>query len=242
MTHKQTLLFHIFSLIYFISPFILLSSESAEKDSIKIPYNIDNRNILFVFRGHTFIIPAENYMIDKFLKHSVLYTPQDIVRDGLPWYGAKRDDWIEGKKIRKHLGIDIYDDSLVVVAPESGIIEIAGRNRISGGWIKINHGSNIKSVLIHLSEMYVKKGVEVNQGQVIAKIKKPEGNAVNTQLHFSLQIDGKKWDPIYFIKITYNDIKEVMALINEYEKRKNEIEKIRDEKVREYKIIKRRDK
>ena len=224
--------------IFIILPFILIAAESAEKDSMKIPFNIMNRNILFVFRNHKFIIPVKDFTINKFLTCSVLYLPKDLVRDGLTWYGTKRDDWIDGKKVRKHLGVDIHYDSLVIVAAESGVVEIAGWNKISGKWIKIDHGDQIKTVYVHLSEMVVKKGMKVDQGQVIAKINKPEGNAIGTQLHFSLQIDGKKWDPLYFIKITYGESRDVMDLIEEYENNKARYEQMRDEKVRQFKLKK----
>jgi hypothetical protein len=224
-----------FSLMYFILPLILQSAELAETDSIKLPYNINNRNILFVFRGNCFIIPIMNFNIHTFLEHSILHIPKDIVRDGLPWYGTKRDDWMEGKTVRKHLGIDIYYDSLTIVAAASGVIEFAGWNKISGGWLKIDHDNQVKTIYVHLSEITVKKGEKVKQGQMIAKINKPEGNAIGTQLHFSLQIDEKKWDTLYFIKITYENAQDVMELIKKYEKNKTGNEKLRDEKVREYK-------
>ena len=76
----------------------------------------------------------------------------------------------------------------------------------------------------------------MKKGQIIARIKKPEGNAIDTQLHFSLQIDGKNWDPVYFIKITYRNLKEVMELIEKYEKNKNKYKKLREDKIREYKL------
>ena len=70
--------------LFLLTDFNIQASDSLTIDSLNTSYSIREKNILFVFRGTVFIIPLQDFTIDKFLKNSVLYIPNDLVRDGLP--------------------------------------------------------------------------------------------------------------------------------------------------------------
>lgn len=53
--------------------------------------------MMFFFNSILFQIPLQDMLIDEFLLRSIGYVPSDFIRDGLPHFGSKRDDW-KGKK------------------------------------------------------------------------------------------------------------------------------------------------
>lgn len=145
------------------------------------------------------ILPVANHTLERFIDASLLYQPQFIIQDGLPWYGTIRDDWYPHKKPRKHYGIDFYADSINVLAMADGVVTAVGNNRKAGGNMRILHADSIETMYLHLSEIFVWKGKRVKKGEQIALITKPEGNAYQTQLHFSILVRGKFVDPVKWI-------------------------------------------
>jgi murein DD-endopeptidase MepM/ murein hydrolase activator NlpD len=205
--------------------------------SISIQQNIKfnpHRQIytFFELNGISFKIPVMGWSLDTLLYRSVLYVPHDIVRDGLPWFGALRDDWRLGREGRFHQGIDIYGDSLQVAAVQSGVVEKAYRDNFSGGVVKIDHGDFIKTVYIHLSQILVTEGMQVAAGMVIGAIVRPEGNAVQSQLHFELQINGEKRDPIDYVEKSYRYAPSISKALAAYKEKKNSMTRQRAGKVR----------
>ena len=201
-----------------------------------IKFNRSGKQYTF-FRVKTisFGIPVADWSLDSLLKRSVLYLPSDIVRDGLPWFGAQRDDWRTGRESRLHQGIDIYGDSLKILAVSDGIVEKTGRDGFSGGMIKLDHGQYIKTVYIHLSEILVREGMQIDSGICIGRIFRPEGNARESQLHFEIQVDGEKQDPLLYIRKTYPYAPEINRLLNEFEEKKYLNKRIRYRALRAFK-------
>ncbi len=172
------------------------------------------QKMLFLLNGILFQIPLQNMLIDKFLERSIGFVPEDIVRDGLPHFGAKRDDW-KGKA-RKHKGYDIYADNIDVIAAADGTVVRIGRNYSAGLYVKLHHGSRLYTVYVHLKSTLVKKGQQVKQGDIIGRIEGPTGNAVAPQLHFEIKPNNKSVDPLPLIEHFYQGDRQMMAKIRGY--------------------------
>jgi hypothetical protein len=197
-----------------MTPFAAAGAESAE-------------NIIFTIDGETFEVPLENINIYDFIKHSLGYTPLDLIRDGLPQFGSGRDDW-SGATPRLHQGIDIYYPKMRVVASAAGIVETAGNGKRSGPYLKISHGKGIQILYIHLSKLLVKKGDRVMAGEPIAEISTPQGNGVEPQLHFELKKDGTSIDPLPLIKAYHANNARLIKMISGYMPEIAEKEKLRE--------------
>jgi murein DD-endopeptidase MepM/ murein hydrolase activator NlpD len=64
----------------------------------------------------------------------------------------------------------------------------------SGGTLIIDHGHGLSSTFIHLSEILVKKGDEIVQGQTIAKVGKT-GRATGPHLDWRMNWFEERVDP-----------------------------------------------
>jgi hypothetical protein len=136
---------------------------------------------------------------DEVLDRSLGYEQRDVVRDGLPHFGAARDDWND-KPDRRHVGFDIYCDDAAVRATAPGVVDKAG-----GQWLSIVHSERVRTVYVHVSDIRVSVGDSVARSQTIAFVRGSRGNAVEPQLHFEVQLDGRKVDPLPFLRMQFPD-------------------------------------
>ena len=210
----------LFVLILFLFMFIIIARPSfgAEKPA--------KERILFMVKNGTFEVPLENIDIYGFLEHSIGYTPRDIIHDGLPQFGSKRDDWMGAA--RPHKGFDIYFRRIRVIASASGMVEEASKSKRSGPYIKISHGDGVQILYIHLSKLLVKRGDKVKAGDAIAEITDPQGNGGEPQLHFELKIDGVSTDPLPLIKEYHKKNARLVKMISAYAFEIIEKEKLRE--------------
>jgi murein DD-endopeptidase MepM/ murein hydrolase activator NlpD len=150
---------------------------------------------LFIF------LIAALYFIDKepFLC-PIEYAGDIIVRcdsHGNGFFGANRSG------NRMHQGIDLLADlGTPIKAARSGIVTAADQNRGMGKYIVIIHPYNIKTIYGHLSEIYVRKGQIVRQGQIIGAVGKT-GNAnyndIRPHLHLEVKKSGLPEDPFNYL-------------------------------------------
>ncbi|MDK9700271.1 MAG: M23 family metallopeptidase [bacterium] len=176
--------------------------------------------MLLQIDGIEIAVPIRECTVNTFLQRSILYEPIDVVRDGLPWFGTRRDDWRSGVRIRKHMGLDFYSDTIVVVAAGDGVVTAVGRGKQWGGSITIDHGDSIATMYLHISEWMTYIGAAVKRGDVIGEIFQPEGNAYQTQLHWSLLKNGKFIDPLPLIRRTHRDNKTIQTILQEFDRTK----------------------
>ncbi|MCH9813025.1 MAG: M23 family metallopeptidase [Epsilonproteobacteria bacterium] len=167
--------------------------------------------------GVKLALPIKEMCIEEFIKCSIGHIPKAIVKDGLPHFGAKRDDW--KSKTRVHQGYDIYVSHVDVVAAADGVIKTIAHGKLSGTYIKVLHQNGVETLYIHVNKVFVKEQERVKAGQVIAHIDKPAGNAVAPQLHFEIKRKEKMHlDPLVIIKNHYQDDQVLMDMIRSYEK------------------------
>jgi murein DD-endopeptidase MepM/ murein hydrolase activator NlpD len=62
----------------------------------------------------------------------------------------------------------------------------------------IDHGGNVQTLYAHNSQIYVKVGDWVEQGQLIAAMGRT-GRATGVHLHFEIRINGRYMNPAKYI-------------------------------------------
>lgn len=174
---------------------------------------VKNR-VLFVKDNIEFCIPFSKMLIEDFLDRSIGYVPRDLVRDGLPDFGASRDDWM-GKE-RKHLGYDIYVNTVEVCVAADGIVSSTGTGNRAGLFVKVNHAKNIQTLYIHLTKILVKKGQKLKKSDVVGRIDGATGNAGEPQLHFEIKMNAISVDLLEFVKEYYKNNAVITEKIEKY--------------------------
>ncbi len=102
-------------------------------------------------------------------------------------------------KYPEHDGIDLSAElGTEILATSPGIIKTTGFSEQDGNYIIIDHGYGIESLYAHCSELLVKEGDEVMQGDVIAKVG-ATGNATGNHLHFEMITAEGAIDPLLFL-------------------------------------------
>lgn len=109
-------------------------------------------------------------------------------------YGSQRI--YNGVPNSPHYGVDIAKPvGTLVKAPAGGIVTLVHPDMFfSGGTLIIDHGHGLSSTFIHLSEILVKKGDEIHQGQAIAKVGKT-GRATGPHLDWRMNWFEERVDP-----------------------------------------------
>ena len=98
-----------------------------------------------------------------------------------------------------HSGIDIAGrKGSDVIAPARGKVTRVGTRGPLGKSVTIEHGFGIKTTYGHLDETHVKRGQEVDRGQVIAALGNT-GRSTGPHLHYSVSVNGKSVNPLDYI-------------------------------------------
>jgi murein DD-endopeptidase MepM/ murein hydrolase activator NlpD len=97
---------------------------------------------------------------------------------------------------RAHLGVDYASPTGTAVrAIGVGVVESAGTMGGYGNAVVLKHANGHSTVYAHLSQMLVKRGQSVAQGQTIGKVGET-GWATGPHLHFEFRVNGKHQDPL----------------------------------------------
>ena len=100
-----------------------------------------------------------------------------------------------------HSGIDIATGGSgnPFVAPASGVVTLATDRPFSleGNLLIIDHGHGLNSAFLHLSDIAVKEGDVVEQGQLLGHIGS-SGRATGPHLHWSIKWRDARLDPLLF--------------------------------------------
>lgn len=109
-------------------------------------------------------------------------------------YGSQR--FYNGVPNNPHYGVDIARPvGTLVTAPAGGLVTLVHPDMFfSGGTLIIDHGHGLSSTFIHLSEILVKKGDSITQGQVIAKVGMT-GRATGPHLDWRMNWFEERVDP-----------------------------------------------
>ncbi len=100
----------------------------------------------------------------------------------------------------RHHGLDIANKiGTPLFAADSGVVEYAKRSRGYGYNILINHGGGKQTRYAHMSRFYVKKGDKVTKGMTIGEMGST-GWSTGPHIHFEVLINGKRYNPLNYIK------------------------------------------
>ena len=100
-----------------------------------------------------------------------------------------------------HSGTDVATGAsgTPFVAPADGVVILAAQSpfTLEGNLLMIDHGMGLNSAFLHCSELLVRQGERVRQGQVIGRIG-ATGRATGPHLHWSIKWRDSRLDPILF--------------------------------------------
>jgi murein DD-endopeptidase MepM/ murein hydrolase activator NlpD len=114
-------------------------------------------------------------------------------------YFGKRTDPFTGKPAN-HTGIDFagkFGDPIEAVA--DGVVTWSADRYGYGVMVEINHGNGYSTRYAHNSENLVAVGDEVKKGQVVARMGET-GRATGPNLHFEVLKNGRRVNPVNFIR------------------------------------------
>lgn len=105
----------------------------------------------------------------------------------------------QGEPGAYHSGLDIATGTsgTPYVAPADGVVILVADKPFSleGNLLMIDHGMGLNSAFLHSSQILVKEGDHVKQGQVIGRIGMT-GRATGPHLHWSIKWNDARLDPI----------------------------------------------
>ncbi|MGE3690636.1 MAG: M23 family metallopeptidase [Novosphingobium sp.] len=100
-----------------------------------------------------------------------------------------------------HSGTDIAtgESGTPFVAPADGVVILAAQSpfTLEGNLLMIAHGMGLNSAFLHCSQLLVREGDRVRQGQVIGRIGMT-GRATGPHLHWSMKWRNSRLDPLLF--------------------------------------------
>ena len=145
----------------------------------------------------------ESVIANQNLKQRVYPQGRPVSSGWISSYFGKRTDPFTGKPAN-HTGIDFAGKSgAEVVAVADGVVTWSSNRYGYGLMVEINHGNGYTTRYAHNSENLVAIGDEVRKGQVVA-LMGDTGRATGPNLHFEVLRDGRRMNPVNFIRAVSN--------------------------------------
>lgn len=117
-------------------------------------------------------------------------------------FGLRR--FFNEQERRPHRGLDIAaKEGTPIQAVANGTVIDAGDFFFSGNMIYIDHGQGIISLYAHLSEISVKPGDVIKQGDIIGKVGQT-GRVTGAHLHFAVIANKALIDPVFMLPVGGN--------------------------------------
>lgn len=115
---------------------------------------------------------------------------------------------INGQARSPHNGEDITAPlGTPVVAMNDGIARLTVDHFFSGKGVFVDHGLGLYSMYFHLSEVLVKDGEAVKQGQAIGKVG-ATGRATGPHLHLGVRLNGARVNPYSLVTLPLDGIRQ----------------------------------
>ena len=103
--------------------------------------------------------------------------------------------------VSPHTGIDLASPiGTPIVSSNCGVVSFTGPQGGYGNFTCINHSGGIETCYAHQSEIDVKVGQNVKQGEVIGRVGST-GRSTGPHLHFEFLINGTAYNPRFYIPI-----------------------------------------
>jgi murein DD-endopeptidase MepM/ murein hydrolase activator NlpD len=143
----------------------------------------------------------ESVIANQILNERVYPQGRPVNSGWISSYFGKRTDPFTGKAAN-HTGIDFAGRSGAdVVAVAAGVVTWSAKRYGYGMMVEINHGNGYATRYAHNSENLVAVGDEVKKGQKVA-LMGDTGRATGPNLHFEVLRDGRRVNPVNFIRTT----------------------------------------
>ena len=124
-------------------------------------------------------------------------------------FGLRR--FFNEQERRPHSGLDIAaSEGTPIKAVANGTVIDSGNFFFSGNMIYLDHGQGILSLYAHMSEISVKPGDIVKQGDIIGKVGQT-GRVTGPHLHFAVLANQTLIDPVFMLPADGNQISEKIA-------------------------------
>ena len=144
--------------------------------------------------GQKLFIPdasISSFELKKTLGELFLYPVKGRITSG---FGYRKDPFTGRKSM--HYGIDIANKKgTSVKATLDGKVLKCGTSLVYGKYIIIKHHGGYQSLYAHLNKYLVRKGQNVDQGEIIAELGNT-GRSTGPHLHFSIYANQKPVDPL----------------------------------------------
>ncbi len=145
----------------------------------------------------------ESVIANQNLKQRVYPQGRPVSSGWISSYFGKRTDPFTGKPAN-HTGIDFAGKAGAdVIAVADGVVTWSSKRYGYGLMVEINHGNGYTTRYAHNAENLVAVGEEVKKGQIVAKMGET-GRATGPNLHFEVLRDGRRMNPVNFIRATSN--------------------------------------
>ncbi|MBT8106936.1 MAG: M23 family metallopeptidase [Gammaproteobacteria bacterium] len=154
-------------------------------------YQLDNRE--------SQLSVLESVLMNQNLKERVYPQGRPVKSGWLSSYFGKRTDPFTGKPAN-HTGIDFAGRlGAEIFAVADGVVTWSGDRYGYGVMVEINHGNGYATRYAHNSENLVAVGDEVKKGQIVALMGET-GRATGPNLHFEVVQNGRRVNPVKFIR------------------------------------------
>ena len=141
----------------------------------------------------------ESVLMNQNLKERVYPQGRPVKSGWLSSYFGKRTDPFTGKPAN-HTGIDFAGKmGAEIVAVADGVVTWSGDRYGYGIMVEINHGNGYSTRYAHNSENLVAVGDEIRKGQLVALMGET-GRATGPNLHFEVLQNGRRVNPVKFIR------------------------------------------
>jgi len=166
--------------------------------------NIVNPNILYI--GQELVIPRDQSSFSLNTTENTRFRSVTTVSrggsgSGFLWPSVGRITSTFGSRNGGfHHGLDIAaPKGSAVKAARCGRIEFVGWLNVYGRTVIIDHGDGYQTLYAHNDQFLVKEGQYVVAGEKVATIG-ATGNTTGPHLHFEIIVDGRRIDPLNFLR------------------------------------------
>ncbi len=193
--------------LYLVFALTVIIGSAMLVKTMKEAKQVESEDDNYQYVSETPIVNEELPVINEVKKVLKPYLDENV-KIGKNYYDYKADTkqqenaitYYDGKYLQNS-GIDyVKEDAFDVVAVLEGTVTTVKQDEILGNVVEIKHQNNLITTYQSLSEVSVKQGDLVSQGQIIGKsgtnkIDKDMGN----HLHFEVYSNGQVVDPNLYV-------------------------------------------
>ncbi len=140
-------------------------------------------------------------LLDKLEEQKNLLACTPSVRPADGWVSSRfgyRVSPFTGRR-EFHGAFDIANrEGTPIIAPANGVVTYAGKKRLLGNYLVIDHGYGLVTSYGHLAKMNVKRGEKVRRGEIIAQMGNT-GRSTGPHLHYIVKLNGVPVNPERYI-------------------------------------------